>query len=346
MFTAYTEFQKLKTVMIGRTYDSSAVDLFDDKIMSESSKRLLKQLLDETEEDYQNLVKVCEDFGTKVIRPEYSQINDQPGYAALSAHPSLMNPRDHLFALEEKLIVGFFCDNHIAADFCRPLAKYKSQFVKNNTLHGFCPPSCIRLGDTIILDRQSHMTSNTTEVYDYFKNWLEPLGYKIIYTPYHNFKFADGRSHADSCLAVLKPGVLLTINESKSYTEEIFEGWDGHTVQEKPRQIQGWQKARAKYSDWFFEDKDYHDEIFNHMINDWFVNWVGKASETVFDVNVLSLDENHVVVSNYNKGVFDYLKKHKIEPIISPWRHRFFWDGGIHCITLDLEREGGRESYL
>ena len=47
-----------------------------------------------------------------------------------------------------------------------------------------------------------------------------------------------------------------------------------------------------------------------------------------------------------DKKIFDYLKKHRIEPIICPMRHRYFWDGGIHCFTLDLQRKGSRENYF
>ena len=47
-----------------------------------------------------------------------------------------------------------------------------------------------------------------------------------------------------------------------------------------------------------------------------------------------------------NKTVFDFLSKHNIEPIVAPFRHRFFWDGGIHCITSDLYREGDSDIYI
>ena len=43
---------------------------------------------------------------------------------------------------------------------------------------------------------------------------------------------------------------------------------------------------------------------------------------------------------------FDHFKKHKVEPIIFNFRHRYFWDGGIHCITQDLYREGKQEDYF
>ena len=66
----------------------------------------------------------------------------------------------------------------------------------------------------------------------------------------------------------------------------------------------------------------------------------------MFDVNMLSIDQNTIICNNYNKEVFEHFKKHKVEPIVFNFRHRYFWDGGIHCITQDLYREGTQEDYL
>jgi glycine amidinotransferase/scyllo-inosamine-4-phosphate amidinotransferase 1 len=74
--------------------------------------------------------------------------------------------------------------------------------------------------------------------------------------------------------------------------------------------------------------------------------WTGFVAETVFDVNCLVLDEENVIFSAYNKDVFDFCHKHKINPIISELRHSYFWDGGISCCTQDLRRRGGLETYL
>jgi len=52
------------------------------------------------------------------------------------------------------------------------------------------------------------------------------------------------------------------------------------------------------------------------------------------------------LVNNYNQQVFDFLKQHGIEAVVAPFRHRFFWDGGIHCITSDLVRDGEPEYYI
>ena len=76
-------------------------------------------------------------------------------------------------------------------------------------------------------------------------------------------------------------------------------------------------------------------------------DFMGYASETYFDVNCLVVNENTVIFSKENAEVFKNLEKHKITPIVCPFRHRLFWGtGGIHCITLDLKRKGNRERYL
>ena len=47
-----------------------------------------------------------------------------------------------------------------------------------------------------------------------------------------------------------------------------------------------------------------------------------------------------------NPVVVKKLEEYGITPHIFNFRHRYFWDGGIHCITLDLDREGDREDYF
>jgi glycine amidinotransferase len=74
--------------------------------------------------------------------------------------------------------------------------------------------------------------------------------------------------------------------------------------------------------------------------------WVGYVEETVFDVNMLVINEKNVVVNNYNKAVFDALERYGVTPHICNFRHRYFWDGGLHCITSDLDREGEMKDYF
>jgi len=95
-----------------------------------------------------------------------------------------------------------------------------------------------------------------------------------------------------------------------------------------------------------FEDKVYNDEVWFNFLDTWFSSLMGYSKETYFDVNCLVVDEENVIVNTYNKKFFNLLEKNKINPILVPFRHRLFWDGGTHCITLDLKRKGSREKYL
>jgi hypothetical protein len=54
----------------------------------------------------------------------------------------------------------------------------------------------------------------------------------------------------------------------------------------------------------------------------------------------------NILSNNYNKEVFYFLKRHDMEPIITPFTHRYFWDGGLHCITLEINRSGTVKDYF
>ena len=106
--------------------------------------------------------------------------------------------------------------------------------------------------------------------------------------------------------------------------------------------MQAKQKTYGKY--WIPGEED-NKELLD-FVNSWLDSWLGYVEETVFDVNMLSIDQNTVICNSHNKEIADHFKKHKVEPIIFNFRHRYFWDGGIHCITQDLYREGTQEDYF
>jgi hypothetical protein len=85
---------------------------------------------------------------------------------------------------------------------------------------------------------------------------------------------------------------------------------------------------------------------FTEYVNTYLTKWTGFVAETVFDVNCLVLDEENVIFSAYNKTVFEFCERHKINPIICELRHSYFWDGGVSCCTQDIRRCGSLETYL
>jgi glycine amidinotransferase len=64
------------------------------------------------------------------------------------------------------------------------------------------------------------------------------------------------------------------------------------------------------------------------------------------DVNILSLDENTVMVNKYAYGVRDILEKNHFTVIPVELDNSEVFGGGLHCSTLDLYREDEFISYI
>lgn len=152
--------------------------------------------------------------------------------------------------------------------------------------------------------------------------------------------------HNDGCFHTIKPGAIISLVNIQEYAN-TFPDWDVCYFPEQGwRALKGFVEMRGKVGGkWWIPGEEDNDELTN-FVETWLKDWIGYVEETVFDVNVLVLDEHHVCVSNINPTIVEFLKKHRMEPIHVPWRHRFFWDGGLHCITLDLKRKGIQEDYF
>jgi N-dimethylarginine dimethylaminohydrolase len=61
------------------------------------------------------------------------------------------------------------------------------------------------------------------------------------------------------------------------------------------------------------------------------------ASQSV-GMNVLSLDEQHVVVQDIQGPLIRDLERNGFTPIPVRWRHGRSLGGGFHCVTLDIRR--------
>ena len=336
---AYTEFQPLEEVLIGRCFDSKIVDDFD---ALPKVKSLLKILFDETEEDFQHLVKVCETYGAKVIRPDYD-------YSKISnfSYPYLCQPRDSVIVLDDKIILSMGQNINHLRSIAKSLSHYKEHFLINRMkLSNLLCPSIVRLGNDILADVGEKGVEE--KHWEFLKNYFKNFNFKDNKLITNEINPMTGSLHGDSIFAILKPGLILTEKKSHLYSE-LYPNWDIIEVGKSKHKIYDWNFGlKEKMMPYFyrFENKKYHQEALYHYVDKWLTHWVGYSQETVWDINCLVLDEENVVFSQENKKLFKKLEKHKINPIVSPYRHRWFWDGGIHCITVDIRRQGNKERYL
>ena len=188
-------------------------------------------------------------------------------------------------------------------------------------------PNVINLEDRIILG---------TNEYCNYANWLAT---KINdHRPISQFIIDAG--HIDGCFAVLGHNVILGIDPLIDYQHYFPE----YTVIKVPPesyqdQIKEFNVMKQKVSGvWWLAGEEHNHNLITY-VESYLRPWLGYVAESIFDVNVLALDENTICVSNITPKIKTALKDHNIECIVVPWRHRFFVDGGLHCITLDLYRE-------
>jgi arginine deiminase len=63
-------------------------------------------------------------------------------------------------------------------------------------------------------------------------------------------------------------------------------------------------------------------------------------------MNILSIDENTVVVGKDQVNLIKVLEQYKYNVIPTQMRHAQTLSGGYHCMTLDIVRQGSLENYF
>tara|TARA_B100000508_G_scaffold50374_1_gene39142 strand:+ start:167 stop:1477 length:1311 start_codon:yes stop_codon:yes gene_type:complete len=154
-------------------------------------------------------------------------------------------------------------------------------------------------------------------------------------------------SHIDGLFHPVKPGLIIT-SAPKERFKESFPDWEVVKVSQKEswQNIDGFLEIKRKNKGrWWIPGEENNEDLYD-FIENWLNHWVTYVEETVFDVNMFVIDQKNVIVNGYNEKVYDAFERHGITPHPLPLRHRFFWDGGLHCITTDMSREGEQVDYF
>jgi hypothetical protein len=181
---------------------------------------------------------------------------------------------------------------------------------------------------------------------DYDQNTENFLKFTNIEFPNTRNHIVNTGGHSDGTYCPVCPGLIISLFDVPTYAD-TYPGWE---VVYLPGQ--SWSKLKEfltlkgkNKGKWWIPGFE-HDQDVVDTVEQWLNHWTGYVEETVFDVNMLIIDPKNVLVFNYNKKVFDALDRYGITPHVVPFRHRYFWDGGIHCITSDLHREGTMQDYF
>ena len=336
--SSYTSWQPLEEVIVGRAYTPDYFDFIDNTQV----RNQLQQILAETNEDLDGLQKTCEQFGATVRRPSLPDKDKFQHWQLAGVCPlPPLTPRDWQISLGDKLLrvlpmeeLDQIC-SHYETQIVNP---HGEDFDHECVLNGASASCIVRVGTDVFFDNSEMLTPVQSK-------WIQD---NVLDNRY-KFHEAITDGHGDAVFAILKPGVLLSSKwDDQLNLEQDFPGWDICKIWDSSiwaAMEVGKFKAENFNGAWYVQGQTPTPE-FTNFVDTYLKKWVGFVSDTVFDVNCLVLDEENVIFSAYNKQVFDYCKKHKINPIISELRHSYFWDGGVSCCTQDIRRKGGLETYL
>ncbi len=191
--------------------------------------------------------------------------------------------------------------------------------------------ACWRLGKDLFFNYVNIINKLNAE--SFLKKWRRLF-------PDYRIHGVDTPGHGDGNMHPVKEGLIIA-NGHESQYKDLYPGWEIVQIEESGwRKVKEFRKMKRKNKGrWWIKGEEDNQDLVDY-IDSWLGHWVTYVEETVFDVNVLPLDEKNCIVNGYNKKVFDAFERHGVTPHIINFRHRYFWDGGLHCITSDLHREG------
>jgi hypothetical protein len=344
---SYTSWQPLEEVIVGRAYSPDYFDFIDNAQV----RNQLQQILAETEEDLNNLQKTIEQYGSVVHRPNLMSKDSFIWHQTKDNGAPLppLTPRDWQITLGDKLLRVLSMPE--LDDICEYYNNVIDPHMSKSgdpDFNGIWDPECIlngasascivRVGRDVFFDNSDFLRPEQSR-------WIVDN----VLGPEYRIHEAVTDGHGDAVFAILKPGVLLSSKHDENLNfDRDFPGWDVCKVWDSSIWA-AMEVGKFKYETnpgaWYVQGQTPTPE-FTDFVDTYLTKWTGFVAETVFDVNCLVLDEENVIFSAYNKQVFDYCRRHRINPIICELRHSYFWDGGISCCTQDIRRRGGLETYL
>lgn len=328
MTEVYNTFDPLMEIVIGDV-DPNAIKLKDER-----EQKRVEYIFKKTKDELDNFQEILSAKGIKVHRP--AAMPNKPistPYWTMPGTKIPLTPRDLYLILGDTIIESAMCEQErfFETFYFREimLEKFKSgakwlsmpiprhdynnyKFVDDNDVPNQDPimdaPSCMKYGKDLFVN-----TRGAGNQLGY--RWLKTMfGEKY---DFHEINSEKIIGHLDAQLTILRPGLLLTYHDRKDLPK-FFQEWD--IIKVDPA------RDKAMSSSQTLVDSRIQDSDFDN---------------TVLVVNCLSIDRNTVVTWEHYKHETEMLRqleKKNIDVIFVPFTYSHFFNQGVTCLTLELQR--------
>lgn len=324
----YNTFDKLTEIILGDV-DPGAIKLSDQK-----KQKRIEYIFSKTKDELAAFQEILEAKGIKVHRPKpIPNTEVRTPYWSMPGTKIPLTPRDLYLVLGDTIIESAMCEQErffetfyyrdiMLEQFQKgykwlampiPRHDYKNYMIQmDDDIPNQDPimdaPSCIQYGKDIFVN--THGAGNRLGL-----QWLESVfGHS---RRLHEINQKNIVGHLDSQIAILRPGLLYTYH-ARETLPPFFKDWDIINIDpEKDKKL------------------SMSQEVFDTRIQDI------DFENTVLGINCLSLDRNTVVMwEHYNaeNSMVKEFEKHGIEILFVPFTYSHFFNQGVTCLTLDLNR--------
>lgn len=330
LVNSHCGFTQLQEVWLGDVYPHHFYDHLPAPV-----RDAFYTITDWTKHDLSKIEKKLQELGVVVRRPVYESIDH-----CVNTNGNLVKPA--IAARDDTLVLGntlYYLRNQFTKNpWQKALDEYRVSGAEIEEHIGdawacISPPCMVRLGQDIYVDwiYHKHVWGMVTEpLVELAKN------YRV------HVSMIDG--HSDCIFCPVREGLILTTDYKKSYGK-TFPGWDVYNIKseksKKPINMGGgfhqWQVPDTKIG----ANKEFQQHVQTKA-----QDWVGSYIETVFDVNLLVVDDRNILSVGEDEETFTFLHKQGFNVHAFNFRCRNFWDGGMHCLTNDIRRKGTCENYF
>lgn len=314
-------FTPLKEVWLGDCYPESWYDHLPNEVADP-----FRQITSWTKEDTGKLQTFLESCGIKVQRPVFESIDDHINQTGVLVKPPI-TPRDHYLTLGSTLYsLHRFVEKdpwqHIMDQYIQQ--GFDVQTPVDRPINCISPPSIVRMGQDLYIDVDTH-----SGTWGFVCEWM------IEASKQYRVNICNTNGHSDGVFCPIAPGLIASTHYKDNY-DKSFPGWKLFKI---PNNLHNFNSPK----NWIVNNPsiDNNSAFSQHILNR-ASDWVGNFSETVPEVNMLVLDEKNVIAMKEYPPLVEWLDRHGITVHHFDFRARSFWDGGWHCLTLDIHREDSK----
>lgn len=347
----YNNWDPLEEIWLGDVWPAH----FYDDLKSDVRDAFYK-ITEWTKEDLKVIENKFKEFNVTVLRPTVDKDKNlfiDPVTKRLLKPP--ICPRDNNAVIGNRLFV-----NPHPVNSYKDLISLYDQSSVNYFKSGYeiSGANIVKLGRDILFDNPWKNEDKKSRKDRIFKNF-QMFENEYLCDLKNDFRihFSMNGGHVDGCFMPVRPGLLLATSHFDDY-DFVFPKWEKLIISEPtylrektvflPNNGSAMNLNPGHMHRWVVPNLC-NKPYFNGYVNKFCKEWIGNYKETYFEVNIIMLDENNMMcidTSGAHEPLFELFYKKGINLHIMPWRTRGFWDGGLHCITLDTKRKTNKQDYF